>query len=452
MEEYAIKIIYGFFAATVLLALATACYQYIHERNRIYLLSILYWFSILASSAVNAIVENIESYFYIISVFSTYCSQTVLAYVICETRGLKYSTKYFNYFFILGYFISEFFRFLNFPFALYITFYVFIAVSPVLYSLWLVFNQKRNKFTSAQKLFYFFSLILTLHYLDYGFIKTQTHLFAYASAVAFLILHILSTLMPMVVNEYALHVKNNNLEQEIEHRVDELRNKDQQLWESNKLEVLGRFSGLLAHELNTPLCAISIASTSIKKSMQDDPALNKTKILDKVDKIKKTLAQIIQITTTLRTASGDLKKENLQALDLNQFLLEETEFIENFCSKFNIAFHLHSKKSNIFIMGNKNELSQVLKTLILNSTKFVTFSSNELIQIDLDQQNGYCLLTYSYSRSKEQDFNVNTNIFNNDLDLIVIKSIIENHQAKMDFDFNNPNQKVIFKFPLITES
>lgn len=449
MEEYGIKIIYGFFAATVLLALATACYQYFHDRNRIYLLSILYWFSILASSAVNAIVENVESYYYIISVFATYCSQTVLAYVICETRGVKYSPKYLNYFFIAGYIIAEFFRFMNLPFELYITLAIFVSVAPVFYSLWLIFTQKNNKFTSAQKLFYFFCLILALHYLDYAFFKSHSHLFAYASAIAFLILHVLSTLMPMVVNEYALYVKNKNLEHEVEQRVVEIRSKDLQLWESNKLEVLGRFSGLLAHELNTPLCAVSLASTSIKKSLLDE-VVDKTKILDKVDKIKKILDQIIQITTTLRSASGDLKKENLYKLNLNQFFMDEANFIDSFCAQSDIEYRFQTKSSNISILGNKNELSQVLRTLILNSMKFTdTSSAKPWIQIDLEKEDKYCFLKYSDSRPKNQS--MNSNMLNNDLDLIVIKSIIENHQAKMDFDFNSPNQKVIFKFPLITE-
>lgn len=451
MEEYGIKIIYGFFTATVVLALAIACYQYIHEKKRIYLLSILYWFSLLSSVAVNVLVPNVDSRLYILAVFSNYFSQTVLAYVICETRGLTYSPKNFNYFFIISYFITEFLRSLSYPFEVYITFFIFVAVSPVFYSLWLVFAQKKNKFTSAQKLFYFFSLILSLHYLDYGFFKTHPNLFAYASAAAFLIFHVLSVLMPMVVNEYALYIKNNNLEQEIEHRVIELRNKDQQLWESNKLEVLGRFSGLLAHELNTPLCAISIASTSIKKSLQKE-IVDKVKVLDKVEKIKKVLYQIIQITTTLRTASGDLKKENLEFLDFNHFLSEETQFIESFCSKSNIEYRLNTENSKIFIMGNKNELSQALRTLILNSVKFVTFSSNEWIQIDLTKENDYCVLTYSDSRLKNQTMKMNTTMFNNDLDLLVVKSIIENHQAKMDFDFNSPHQKIVFKFPLTMES
>lgn len=449
MEEYGIKIIYGFFVATVILALATAYYQYIYEKNRIYLLSILYWFSILASSAVNAIVENVESYVYIISVFATYCSQTVLAYVICETRGIKYSPKYLNYFFLAGCLVAEVFRLLSLPFIIYITFSIFVSITPVFYSLWLVYTKRDYKFTSAQKLFYFFCLMLTLHYLDYAFFKTHSHLFAYASAIAFLILHILSTLMPMVVNEYALQVKNKNLEQEVERRVEEVRDKDQQLWESNKLEVLGRFSGLLAHELNTPLCAVSIASTSIKKSLEE-PIIDKIKIYDRVDKIKKILDQIIQITTTLRTASGDLKKENLYALDLHQFILEESEFIASFCLKSNVEYRQSIKDSKIPIWGNKNELSQVLKTLVLNSIKFANAMSKQWVQIDLEIEGEFCLLKYSDSRIKDQS--INSNLLNNDLDLIVIKSIIENHQAKMDFDFKSQNQKIIFKFPLNQES
>lgn len=449
MEEYGIKIIYGFFTATVLLALATALYQWLQERKRIYLLSIFYWASCLTSTIINVFVENVHSFFYIISAFTTYVSVSILAMVICETRGLKYKHKLANYFFVFGYIVAEIFRYLDCSFTFYITLCLVVSIFPVPHSLWLVYKSKRNKITSAQKLFYCFSAILAIHYLDYGFFKIHPELFTYASAIAFLLLHILSTLMPMVVNEYALLVRNNNLENEVQQRLEELRNKDLQLWESTKLEVLGRFSGLLAHELNTPICAVGIASSSIKRSLQE-PVINKDKISNKIDKIKSILNQIIAITTTLRAASGDLKKGNLTNLDMNQFLLEEEENTKVFCSNQNINYQLTLPPTPQKILGNRIELSQAIRTLILNSIKHMNFQEeNAWIKIELLTAGDNCLLKYSDSRAKEK---VQNNIFSNDLDLLVIKSIVENHHAKMEFDFNKTQQTVLLKFPLKSET
>lgn len=455
MEQYALQFVYGLFGSTVLLALFMAAYQYYCERKKIYFYSFLYWAAALLSSIVNGLVSNIESHLYLFSILATFTSQLVLSFVITEIRGLKINTKKLIIFCIAFFIAGEILRFFNFSFGVYTTASLLGAILPVFYGLYLVFKNKRTPFTSAQRMFYFFCFLLTMHYLDYAYFRAHAELFVFALSAAFFLIHVISSLMPMVVNEYHLYVRNMNLEKEIEERVLEIRKKDQQLWESHKLEVIGRFSGVLAHELNTPLSAISIAISSIRKYLESE-VIDKIKVTDKLEKIRLVLQQIISITSVLRSASGDLKKENPSTIDLKEVIMENLQQIQNYCLERNIKFDFQPDQEPYPIQGDKGELAQALKTLIINTTDTLKEDETPWIKMSLKKDSSFCYIYYSDSRDKKNS--LEQHVFTKDptrtlnlglnLDIVVIKSIIENHQGKINFDFDNHNQKVIFQFPL----
>lgn len=455
MKEYALQLVYGLFGSTIILALFMAAYQYYHERKKIYFYSFLYWTAALLSSIVNGLVSDIESHLYLFSFFATFTSQLILSFVITEIRGLKLNTKKLIIFCISFFIAGEILRFFNFSFEVYTTISLFGAVLPVFYSLYLVFKNKTTPFTSAQKMFYFFCFLLTMHYLDYAYFRAHSELFVLALSAAFFLIHVISSLMPMVVNEYHLYVRNLNLEKEIEERVLEIRKKDQQLWESHKLEVIGRLSGELAHELNTPLSAISIAISSIRKHLESE-VVDKIKVTDKLEKIRLVLQQIISITSVLRSASGDLKKENLSILDLKEVFKENLQQIQSYCQERNIEFTFQSDQDSYLIHGDKNELIRAIKALIINTAQTLKEDEKPWIKMSLKKDSSSCYIYYSDSRDKkkslaEQVFSKEPHQALNltvNLDIIVIKSIIENHQGQINFDFDNHNQRVNFRFPL----
>ena len=455
MEDYALKIVYGLFGATVTVSLFIAVYQYFFERKKIFLLSIFYWLATLASLIVNIFVQNKESDLYFFSVFSTFVSQFVLAEVMCQIKGIKLSYKGLILFFAMTNVVSNILKHLDLSYEIYITVAVFGAVFPVFYALKLVYKKNNSPFTSAQFLFFLFSILLAAHYLDYAFLKGEKELFVIASAVAFFLLHVIATLIPMVVNEYNLYVKNLNLEHEISQRVLEVRKKDLQLWESNKIEVLGRFSGVLAHELNTPISAISIAVASIGNTLARAP-MDINKIYDKLDKIKLVLRQITSMTTALRTASGDLVGENLSKVDLRDVINENKNSMEEFCKKNNIAISIGFHDQDYPVEANKNEISQVLKTLILNMMDTLKRMPDPWLKITLNKDSTNCFIIFTDSRDakatlKNGNLNgENKNIYDVgvSLDIVVIKSILKTHKGEVDFSFENSNQKTVLTFPI----
>lgn len=455
MEDYALKIVYGLFGATVTVSLLIAVYQYFFERKKIFLLSIFYWLATLASLVVNLFVQDKESDLYFFSVLSTFVSQFVLAEVMCQIKGIKLPYKWLILFFAVTIAISNILKHLDQSYEIYITFGVFGAVFPVFYAVRLVYKKNNSAFTSAQFLFFLFSILLTVHYLDYAFLKGEKELFVIASAVAFFLLHVIATLIPMVVNEYSLYVKNLNLEHEISQRVLEVRKKDLQLWESSKIEVLGRFSGVLAHELNTPISAISIAVASIGNILARTP-VDMDKVYDKLDKIKLVLRQITNMTTALRTASGDLVGENLSRVDLRDVINENKNSMEEFCKKNNISISIDFQDQDYPVDANKNELSQVLKTLIINMMDTLKNRPNPWLKISLNKDASNCFIIFLDNRdSKATLKNGNLNGENKNvydigvsLDIVVIKSILKTHKGEIDFSFENLNQKTVLTFPI----
>src|SRR3989344_1920401 len=69
---------------------------------------------------------------------------------------------------------------------------------------------------------------------------------------------------------------------EAKEKVDELAVAQMQSVESAKFAALGIMSAGLAHELNTPLCAILIASEQVIEKLADDAETPKTKLVSKL--------------------------------------------------------------------------------------------------------------------------------------------------------------------------
>ena len=172
---------------------------------------ILYWICILVTAFANAIVEqmNIQSLVGPVSGVATMGAQSVLAKVFADTFQLEFkfwkrSLPIFILGIILGFSMGAWtsaFEAYAFPMVLGATF-------PVMDVLWQAYLKKRHQWTSTQKLNGLTLLLMSLHYLDWPFTRNRPEYFFLGLVVAFVLLHLLSILMPMLVNEKILADKN----------------------------------------------------------------------------------------------------------------------------------------------------------------------------------------------------------------------------------------------------
>tara|TARA_B110001454_G_C12723330_1_gene436741 strand:- start:30394 stop:31776 length:1383 start_codon:yes stop_codon:yes gene_type:complete len=456
-----LKVVYLLFTATIIVALFMAVFQLVIEKKQIYFYSVLYWASILLSTVINLVVQDQQSLIFPLVGIGTFVSQTILALVICKVRNVNYNQKLGALVFIVAFIVTVISaQFFMVPFEIFGYLLSFGSAFPVFLAFYLVFKEKRSKFSSGQTLFFSIALLLTLHYLDYAYFKNKPEFFILALSIAFLIIHTLSALIPMVINEYSLFVKNQNLEMEIQHRLTDLRKADLQIWESNKLASLGQLSGVLAHELNSPLASISITAQSILKLVSSDK-IDRDSVSERAFKIKSVVENISKMTSVLREAAGEKKISHRTQIDLKTVVEDIERSTFEYCAQKNIQFSTAYRGSYFNIIGNQNETVQAIRNFLSEAIEAIDSSVSPWIRIELLESEENILISFSDSRQnnshfadddlkkvKTKSFNIQ-NYSNLGLSMVVAKAIVEGQNGKIEFDFNSANRKTIVSFPKI---
>ncbi|MCB0370329.1 MAG: HAMP domain-containing histidine kinase [Bdellovibrionales bacterium] len=444
-----IKLVYSLFGATVLLAFVMSLFQLYFERKRIYFYSSLYWFSILFNSAINIIAAQNQSTPYVILAISTFAGELVLATVMTSIQDISVKIKSCLLVFVVFLLIYLVLTFLKVSDNISSFTLLIGATYPVFQAAYFGFKNKTRKLTSGQILFFGAAVIMSIHFLDYPFFKSHETYFALASAIAFFLVHVLASLMPMVVTEYDLYLKNKNLEIEIQKRIQELRKKDQQVLESEKLASIGRLSGILAHELNTPLSSISTATNNILKQYED-PTNSDDIIVKNSHLIKKVISQISQITTLLKTASGDQVGLSLTKINLPEILKELEEYLVQTAQVEKVKLDIQFEFNEPFIQANAGELIQVIKMAYSSVIFSLKNSSQPKVKIGMHTSQGYLKLVFEgTSEGQTAEITKESEVIHNlDLNFVVIKSIMEAHKGYQESEITNNKAIISLSFPV----
>ncbi len=155
-----------------------------------------------------------------------------------------------------------------------------------------------------------------------------------------------------------------DLEKIVRKRTDELREKDAQLIQSEKLATLGEMAAGIAHEINQPLGVISLIAQGLKKSA-DLGKLTEPLLHDKLNSIQAQIDRINIIIQHLRVFSrNDPKTKEL--IDINKPLKEIFHLIGRQLTNHSISVELHLD-SNLMVMADNNRLEQVFLNIIGNA-------------------------------------------------------------------------------------
>lgn len=150
---------------------------------------------------------------------------------------------------------------------------------------------------------------------------------------------------------------------ELKHTVDELKNTQERLIQSEKMASLGVLTAGIAHEINNPLNFIMGGAEGLTRSMNNDE-LNNSNMLY-IDSINTGIQRINAIVTALNkmnpdTAALDQECDIHAILDNCLLLLSaQTKTGPDIIKRFNA--------SNALIMGNMSQLHQVFINILMNA-------------------------------------------------------------------------------------
>lgn len=229
--------------------------------------------------------------------------------------------------------------------------------------------------------------------------------------------------------------KNNELEQAL----NELKETQIQLINSEKMASLGQLVAGVAHEINTPLASINsnndILSTLISRLDIDDEKLLKTfENINKID--KEAIKRINRIVKSLKSFVR-LDESELQEADINKELDLTIDLIH------------HETKNRIKIVRNYSEiplikcypnmLNQVFMNLLINACHSIENTGEIGIFTTVENNN---LVVKIKDNGKGIDDNIKDKIFNagtttkkigTGLGLAITKKIIEKHKGTISF-------------------
>lgn len=150
------------------------------------------------------------------------------------------------------------------------------------------------------------------------------------------------------------------------------------LVQSSKMAAVGQLAAGVAHELNSPLAAILLAVQAGKRSLQKG---RPEKAMDRFVKCEEATVKAKHIVNGLLTHSRK-SDEQSTSFDLQTVVAETCEFLRERLGREGTDCRLVGS-SSATVLGNSDEVSQILTNLILNSHQAMSGLSERTIELTL---------------------------------------------------------------------
>jgi len=153
-----------------------------------------------------------------------------------------------------------------------------------------------------------------------------------------------------------------NIEEQVRQRTKELVDIQRQLIQAEKLASVGILAGGVAHEINNPLTAIL---TNIQMLLASRDGQFDRESLELIEEATKRCRTIVQ--KLMSYAKKPLETAQVSEVDLANVIKNVISFVGYQLEQENIKMSTEAKEDSYLVMGNQNELEQVVTNMILNA-------------------------------------------------------------------------------------
>lgn len=169
-------------------------------------------------------------------------------------------------------------------------------------------------------------------------------------------------------NQSAIAISNSllyeNMEERVRQRTKELLQAQKQLIQVEKLATVGTLAGGVAHEINNPLTAI-LTNVQMLLAPENTLDADSQESLQLIEEATKRCRTIVQKLMTY--AKKPLEPAELTKINLLNAINNVVAFLGYQLEQENIQIVSEAQEDEYWVIGNKNELEQVLTNLILNA-------------------------------------------------------------------------------------
>lgn len=156
-------------------------------------------------------------------------------------------------------------------------------------------------------------------------------------------------------------LENASLFWELQRAHQELQASQAQLVQSSKLAAIGQLAAGVAHELNTPLGAISVAIDGAMMAMDTKPERSKQRLEKAILSIEQMQAIISKLLFYSRES-----RSGRQEIDINKVIESSVQLVGHLLELENFSIEMELGEGN-FVLANPNELQQVFTNLLINA-------------------------------------------------------------------------------------
>jgi two-component system NtrC family sensor kinase len=257
----------------------------------------------------------------------------------------------------------------------------------------------------------------------------------------------LSNSLQMIAMQESLRRWNEELEIKVEERTRQLSETQAQLVQAEKMATIGTLSGGIAHEINNPLTAVLTNAQILKL----DARAEDREAIEMIEEGAKRCQVIIQ--KLMKYARKSPVSEVQERVDLVRVVHNVMAFLKFQLQQENIDMSVDGSGPH-WVMGNANELEQVVTNLTLNSKDAIRQAGRAgRIAIDLSSDAGWILMRVSDNGTGISEANIKK-IFDpffttkevgkgTGLGLAVTYGIVEKHRGRIEVA-SRPGEGTVF--------
>jgi len=168
-------------------------------------------------------------------------------------------------------------------------------------------------------------------------------------------------------------------------QTEKMRSQEIQLVQASRLSALGEMAGGVAHEINTPLGAILLASSQIKKLFLSPKEPDRAKVIKYTDMIIKTVDNVGKIVQSLRQVSRDASSDSLEPCLLSDIIEDAAGLCRERFRSFGVQLFIE-QIDNQTVLAKRIEISQVILNLLNNAFYIAKQADNGWIRLQCKRQ------------------------------------------------------------------
>ncbi len=225
-------------------------------------------------------------------------------------------------------------------------------------------------------------------------------------------------------------------------------------------KIKSEFISTISHEIRTPLTSISGSVGLILGGATGELNPTTAEMLNIVQRNSDRLLNLINELLDIQKIESGMVDFNFEEIPLQPLISSCIEMNNAYASKYNIKYNFIKNNNNYKVCIDEKRISQVILNLLSNATKFSDKNSTVTIQIEKNDTNVRTIVTDNgpgisddfktriFTKFSQEQTSDNRMHAGSGLGLCISKSIILNHNGKINFYNNKKGATFYFDLPL----